>query len=401
MHARYLIGSLLVTLTAVEVAHAVGSCGSGGPLGETVSVDYEGSLYYVSTPASYDEATAWPLIFGLHGDEGDPASSVNWFWRDVVDDRFIFVAPKAPNAGGSWYEETESNSAWMDGLLASVLEQYNVDLDRIYIWGLSGGAMFSSDYALARQDVFAAVEYNMGGSARGYAPAPSEACRIPARFVVSETDFLRENALGLFDELTMAGHETVWVDADCQDHCFDEEQAGPVARDWLLGFTLCGATPSSGCREGSGDSEPLDTTSTATTTSGSTSDGSTPDAATTGGATTGSIGVTGTTGAGEVSTVTTTGMVASGTTGADPAGTSTATTGGPSPGATSIGVGGAGMLASATTTSAPGYTFGGEPEQNGCTCRAAGVKPGGPAGLFGAFVVMLAAGSLRRRRMRA
>ena len=213
MRTLWLLCPFVASLTIAQQAWAVGSCGTGGPLGETLSVEHDGSLYYLTTPTGYDEAVTWPLILGLHGDEGDPADSVNWFWRDVVDDSFIFVAPKAPNASGRAYVTqnpgeppmTEINSAWMDGLLASVLSQYNVDLDRIYIWGLSGGAVFSSDYALARQDVFAAVEFNMGGNERGYAPAPSEACRIPARFVVSETDFLRENALGLFDTLTAAG----------------------------------------------------------------------------------------------------------------------------------------------------------------------------------------------------
>src|SRR5688572_1271815 len=144
MLVRCLLSSLLATLAFADVAYAVGSCGMGGPLGETLSVDHDGSLYYVTTPAGYDETTAWPLIFGLHGDEGDPADSANWFWRDVVNDSFLFVAPKAPNASGSWYEETESNSAWMDSVLDRVLSDYNVDLDRIYIWGLSGGAVFSS-----------------------------------------------------------------------------------------------------------------------------------------------------------------------------------------------------------------------------------------------------------------
>ena len=30
----------------------------------------------------------------------------------------------------------------MDALVASPLEGYNIDLDRVYIWGLSGGAVF-------------------------------------------------------------------------------------------------------------------------------------------------------------------------------------------------------------------------------------------------------------------
>ena len=241
------LGVLAGALLSAPLARAAGSCGSTGETGTRVEVDHEGSLYYVTTPADYSEATAWPLIIGLHGDEGDPAMSVNFFWRDVPDGTFIFVAPKAPNETGSWYAEQESNSEWMDSLVASLLSRYNVDLDRVYLWGLSGGAVFSSRYVMDRQDVFAAVEFNMGGSGRQYREPEPPACKIPARFVVSMTDFLRENALGFYDLLVEHQHEAVWVDADCQDHCFDQEQAGPAARDWLLSHTLCGHTPSMGC----------------------------------------------------------------------------------------------------------------------------------------------------------
>ncbi len=241
------LGVLAAALGSASLARAASSCGALGETGTRLSVDHEGSLYYVTTPPTYAEDTAWPLIIGLHGDEGDPAMSVNYFWRDVTDGTFIFVAPKAPNATGSWYAEQASNSEWMDGLLDTLLSRYNVDLDRVYLWGLSGGAVFSSRYVLDRQDVFAAVELNMGGSGRQYQEPVPPACKIPARFVVSMTDFLRENALGFYDLLTENGHETVWVDADCQDHCFDQEQAGPIARDWLLAHTLCGHTPTPGC----------------------------------------------------------------------------------------------------------------------------------------------------------
>jgi hypothetical protein len=241
------LGVLVAVLASPAAVRAASSCGTMGETGDRVSVDHEGSLYYVTTPETYTDAMAWPLIIGLHGDEGDPAMSVNYFWRDVTDGTFIFVAPKAPNTSGSWYEEQASNSEWMDSLVDAVLSRYNVDLDRVYLWGLSGGAVFSSRYVLDRQDVFAAVEFNMGGSGRQYQEPQPPACKIPARFVVSMTDFLRENAFGFYDLLTENGHETVWVDADCQDHCFDQEQAGPVARDWLLSHTLCDHTPTPGC----------------------------------------------------------------------------------------------------------------------------------------------------------
>src|SRR5687767_3513183 len=115
------LGVLTVVLCVAPAASAASSCGTAGVTGTREPVDHEGSLYYVTTPETYSDATAWPLIIGLHGDEGDPADSVNWFWRDVPDGTFIFVAPKAPNASGSWYEEQESNNAWMDGLLETLL----------------------------------------------------------------------------------------------------------------------------------------------------------------------------------------------------------------------------------------------------------------------------------------
>jgi len=242
------LGVLAVVSGVAPVARAASSCGSMGVTGTQESVEHEGSLYYVTTPETYSEDTAWPLIIGLHGDEGDPADSVNWFWRDVPDGTFIFVAPKAPNESGSWYEEQESNGAWMDGLVDSLLSLYNVDLDRIYLWGLSGGAVFSSRYVIDRQDIFAAVELNMGASGYvDYEEPQSPACKIPARFVVSLDDFLRDQALSFQELLQENGHEVAWVDADCSGHCFDEEQAGPLARDWLLMHTLCGNAPMAGC----------------------------------------------------------------------------------------------------------------------------------------------------------
>ena len=241
--------ALIVSVSAR--ASALSSCGTGGVVApHHQMVPFQGSVFHVTTPASYDPSKPWPLMLGLHGDEGDPTLSVVPDWSSVTDDRFIFVAPRAPNPGGSWYQATDTNSAWLDALMQSLLASYNVDLDRISIWGLSGGAIFLSDYALQRQGVFAAVEFNMGG---GYYPTPYYApprpeCKIPARFVASMTDFTRPDMRALFDMMTSKQHVTVWADAPCSGHCWDQTLMGPNARDWLLVSALCGATSTPGCR---------------------------------------------------------------------------------------------------------------------------------------------------------
>jgi predicted esterase len=229
---------------------AYASCGSGGEMGTTLKVAFEGSLYYVSTPQGYNNQKAWPLILGLHGDEGDPARSVNSSWKRVVNEQFIFVAPKAANPGGSWYQAKEQNSLWMDNLLKSLFAKYNIDLDRVYIWGLSGGAMFISSYASTRQHQFAAIQFNMGGSGSSWkrsSSPPLQECKIPARFVVSPTDKLRSSAFSLYELLQSQGHEAKWVDANCSGHCWDKVESATGARDWLLSHVRCQKARPAGC----------------------------------------------------------------------------------------------------------------------------------------------------------
>lgn len=250
----------LAVLVFAPSASAAGSCGWGGEEGDQLQVEFQGSVYYVTTPEGYTADTPWPLIVGLHGDEGDPADSVNWFWDDVVDGTFIFVAPKAPNASGSWYEEQEANEAWMDALYDALRAQYNVDLDRTYIWGLSGGAVFSSRYVAERQDVLAAVQLNMGGSGTwSYVEPPLPECKIKVRFAISETDFLLEGAQDYYALLTENGHVTEWVTAQCEGHCWDEALMEGAARDWLLSHTLCDRTPTPEC-DGQPPADPVDPT---------------------------------------------------------------------------------------------------------------------------------------------
>ncbi len=248
---RWLPSALTATLWLLGSgrAAALGTCGTGGELGTRMQITFEGSVYYVTTPPGYTDSRPWPVIFGLHGDEGDPAKSVNSLWAGVTDDRFIFIAPKAPNVAnmGSWYKDQASNEAWMDKLLAKVFASYNVDVDRIYIWGLSGGAQFNSNYVMKRQKIFAAAEWNMGGRRVTYVDPPKPPCKIPTRFVVSTTDFLRNGALMLHALFRDKGHEAVWVDANCMDHCFDRVEAGVNARDWMLAHTHCGGVTPAGC----------------------------------------------------------------------------------------------------------------------------------------------------------
>ncbi len=51
----------------------------------------------LTVPPGYDPGREWPLVLGLHGDEGSPEASGSADWRGLAGTGpFIYVAPKSP-----------------------------------------------------------------------------------------------------------------------------------------------------------------------------------------------------------------------------------------------------------------------------------------------------------------
>ncbi len=143
--------------------------------------------YAIFVPSTYDASREWPLIVGLHG-LGRPYDWVMSYdgYVDMAErDGYILVTPKGyhPRA---WYgsrgpgvprmRQDDDISSLPDNLgelaeqdvmnvLAIVREQYNVDADRIYLWGHSMGGAGTYHLAAKHPHVWAAL-----GVA---APAPS------------------------------------------------------------------------------------------------------------------------------------------------------------------------------------------------------------------------------------
>jgi len=243
-------------------ADAYASCGSGGETGFQVKVPFDEGSYYVTTPENYDPDKAYPVVFGLHGDEGSP-SSVNSVWKDLSGKEFIMIAPQAivtdqwrqdyPSLPPRWYgSNSQLNSVYMDNMLASIKSKYNVDLDRVYIWGLSGGAAFISGYAMKRTGTFAAIHFMMGGARSNATPVDDGAdrgCSVATRFAVSDSDFLYPGAIQLYNYLKSQGKDTEWAPTTCTKnggHCWDVEAEEP-AKNWMLSKILCNERRPPGC----------------------------------------------------------------------------------------------------------------------------------------------------------
>lgn len=249
MRGCIVTAALLVILTPPgSTAWAKGTCGKGGVRASGLKVDFEGAYYRLFTPPSYDEAKPWPLLLALHGDEGNPESGIVPLWKPAwqSDGTFILLTPKAPYADGSWWRDSR-HAAWLDKLLAKMFAEYNVDIDRIWAWGGSGGSCLLGAYALVRQNLFAAVHYNQCACGGSYKAPPTSGCKIPARYSVSTGDFCREGAVSHHKMLTAKGHETEWIDAPCTGHCVSVKVGVTEGLPWLKKHTRCGAVTGDGC----------------------------------------------------------------------------------------------------------------------------------------------------------
>jgi predicted peptidase len=121
--------------------------------------------YLLFLPNGYDPKSSrrWPMILFLHGigERGQDPWKVKAHGPPKVAEQmanfpFIVVSPQCP-AGEWWSNET------LMTLLDEVIHHRSVDLDRIYLTGLSMGGFGAWSLALAFPDRFAAVAPICGG----------------------------------------------------------------------------------------------------------------------------------------------------------------------------------------------------------------------------------------------
>ena len=116
--------------------------------------------YVKYLPKDFDETKKYPLVFFLHGagEWGDNLEDVcrHGFMKHVRESGkeypFICIAPQCPR-DKYWACYTESLVAFLD----YVCETLPIDMDRVYLTGLSMGGTGTWMLAMAERDRFAAI----------------------------------------------------------------------------------------------------------------------------------------------------------------------------------------------------------------------------------------------------
>lgn len=136
--------------------------------------------YLLSLPAGYADAanadTRWRLLLFLHGlgERGDDLQKIRRFGPPKLIDEgkafpFIVVSPQCPD--DEWW-----NAPALEALLDEVARRYRVDLDRIYVTGLSMGGYGTWTLATRHPERYAAIIPICGG---GHVPHAARLRDLP------------------------------------------------------------------------------------------------------------------------------------------------------------------------------------------------------------------------------
>jgi polyhydroxybutyrate depolymerase len=147
---------------------------------QTLSMEYGGRerTALIHVPASYDKQTPMPLVLVLHGGGGNAANAARMARMDDPADKrgFLVVYPNgtgrlktalltwnAWDCCGYAMENQVGDVGFLRALIGELKRTYAIDSRRIYVTGLSNGAIMSHRVGCEMADVIAAIAPVAGG----------------------------------------------------------------------------------------------------------------------------------------------------------------------------------------------------------------------------------------------
>jgi len=144
--------------------------GKGGTTGtfkdETISVNGKNRAYRLVVPKTLDCKKPAPLLFAFHGlgDSKDLMPLYSQLDKFAEDSGYVLVYPNGVNK--MWpllINLAKDDLAFFDSLYESITGKYHIDLNRVYLTGMSNGSYFTHVVASERSDKIAAIACHSGG----------------------------------------------------------------------------------------------------------------------------------------------------------------------------------------------------------------------------------------------
>lgn len=173
--------------TALVMALALASPAVARDLNETINVNGETREYLLHIPNNLGAGKRPPLVILLHGGGGGPNSIMRSSGMNALADRegFIAVYPAGVDSPGPFVKGTwnaggccgasmrndEADVLFISRLIDKMLATQNVDAKRVYVGGMSNGAMLSHRVAATLSDKVAAAAIVSGAIFQSQPPA--------------------------------------------------------------------------------------------------------------------------------------------------------------------------------------------------------------------------------------
>jgi len=152
------------------------TCNNGGStqlLTDSMQVQGITRKWFTQLPQNYNQSQQKPLVIALHGGLGTGNSfATSSGWASIADTAgFVAVFPNGaiPRGPGfvwnvyswdstySFYNSYVRDDIFIDTLISKLIQQYNIDTNRIYLTGFSNGSSMVNTYAFYNTQKLAAI----------------------------------------------------------------------------------------------------------------------------------------------------------------------------------------------------------------------------------------------------
>jgi pimeloyl-ACP methyl ester carboxylesterase len=116
-----------------------------------------GAAYEVLLPPGYTHAHAWPVMIALHHSQEKPGQVLEKWGELAAQHGYILVAPLRGKGLSVNYQYTSAEHAIVLDTLRDVRRRFQVDSDRVFLYGGEQGANMAFDVGLSHPDQFAGV----------------------------------------------------------------------------------------------------------------------------------------------------------------------------------------------------------------------------------------------------
>ena len=127
--------------------------------------DSSGGAYLVQLPPDYNPMRSYPVLMVCHSGRDKPEEALKRFSDEAAKHGFILVAPLWAGAKSSKakYQYSEREQTLVLDTLRDLRRRFQIDSDRVFLFGWEDGANLAYDVGLGHPDLFAGV-VPMGGS---------------------------------------------------------------------------------------------------------------------------------------------------------------------------------------------------------------------------------------------